>query len=197
MDTAQEGILDSVARKKGVPGLDSVPLKKGAPVDVARKKGDPVNRSVARKKGDPAALDSVSRKKGDPALDSVTQKNGVPALDSVVRKKSFPVKVAQKKGDGMKDMAQEVLDSAKELKSLRSGKRVMGKKLLKKELWDVSSRYHSMSIKDIHASDERFSAYQLKNFTTNFRSLKKKVDELRVQVHFDNLAVSQHKKMYP
>jgi hypothetical protein len=54
-----------------------------------------------------------------------------------------------------------------------------------------------MSIKDIHASDERFSAYPLKNFTTIFRSLKKKVDELRVQVHFNNLAVPQHKKMYP
>ncbi len=42
-----------------------------------------------------------------------------------------------------------------------------GKKLLKKELWDVSSRYHSMSIKDIHVSDERFSAYPLKNFSAN------------------------------
>ncbi len=51
-----------------------------------------------------------------------------------------------------------------------------GKKLLKKELWDVSSRYHSMSIKDIHASDERFSAYPLKNFSANFKSLKKKID---------------------
>jgi hypothetical protein len=127
MDTAQEGILDSVSRKKEVPGLDSVTQKKGAPVDIAQKKGDPVDRSVAQKKGDPAALDSVSRKKEYPALDSVTRKNGVPALDSVVRKKSFPVEVAQKKGDGRKDMAQEVLDSAKELKSLRSGKRVMGK----------------------------------------------------------------------
>ncbi len=51
-----------------------------------------------------------------------------------------------------------------------------GKKLLKKELWDVSSRYHSMSIKDIHASDERFTAYPLKNFSANFKSLKKKID---------------------
>jgi hypothetical protein len=54
-----------------------------------------------------------------------------------------------------------------------------------------------MNIKDIHSSDAHFSVYPLKNFTTNFRSLKKKVDELRVQVNFDNLAVSQHKKMYP
>jgi hypothetical protein len=61
-----------------------------------------------------------------------------------------------------------------------------GKKQLKKELWDVSSRYHSMSIKDIHASDERFSAYPLKNFSANFKSLKKKIDQLRVQVEFDN-----------
>jgi hypothetical protein len=39
-----------------------------------------------------------------------------------------------------------------------------GKKILKKELWDPSSRYHSMRIKDIHASDERFSSYPLRNF---------------------------------
>ncbi len=71
------------------------------------------------------------------------------------------------------------------------------KKMLKKELWDPSSRYHSMKIKDIHASDERFSSYPLRNFTTNFKSLKKKVDELRLQVESDNLAVSQNKKMYP
>jgi hypothetical protein len=36
-----------------------------------------------------------------------------------------------------------------------------GKKLLKKELWDVCSCYHSMSIKDIHASDECFSAFSI------------------------------------
>ena len=71
------------------------------------------------------------------------------------------------------------------------------KKMLKKELWDLSSRYHSMRIKDINASDERFSSYPLRNFTTNFRSLQKKVDELRLQVDFNNLAISQHKKMYP
>jgi hypothetical protein len=71
------------------------------------------------------------------------------------------------------------------------------KKMLKKELWDPSSRYHSMKSKDIHASNERFSSYPLKNFTTNFKSLKKKVDELRLRVEYDNLAVSQHKKMYP
>ena len=54
-----------------------------------------------------------------------------------------------------------------------------------------------MKIKDIHASDERFSVYPLKIFTANFKSLKKKVDELKVQVNFNNQAVSQHKKMYP
>ena len=198
MDTAQEGILDSVAQQKGVPGFDSVALKKGAPVYVTWKKGDPVDWSVAQKEGDPAALDSVSQNKGDPALDSVTRKNGVPALDSVVsRKKRFPVKVAQKKGDGRKDMAQEVLDSAEELKSLEKWQKSDGKKMLQKELWNVNSRFQSMNIKDIHSSDIHFSVYLLKNFTTNFRSLKKKVDELRVQVNFDNLAVSQHKKMYP
>ncbi len=70
-------------------------------------------------------------------------------------------------------------------------------KTAKKELWDVSSRYHSMSIKDIHASDERFSAYPLKNFSANFKSLKKKIDQLRAQVEFGNQAVSEQKKLYP
>ncbi len=72
-----------------------------------------------------------------------------------------------------------------------------GKKLLKKELWDASSCYHRMSIKDIHASNERFSAYPYKNFSANFKNLKKKIDQLREQVEFDNQAVSKHKKLYP
>ena len=72
-----------------------------------------------------------------------------------------------------------------------------GKKFLRKELWDISSPYHSMSIKDIHSSDARFSVYPLKNFTTNFKNLKKKVDGLRVQVDFDDRAVLQHMKSYP
>ena len=54
-----------------------------------------------------------------------------------------------------------------------------------------------MSIKDIHSSDARFSVYPLKNFTTNFQNLKKKVDGLRAQVDFDDRAVSQHMKSYP
>jgi hypothetical protein len=52
-----------------------------------------------------------------------------------------------------------------------------------------------MSIKDIHASDERFSAYPLKNFSANFKSLKKKIDQLGAQVEFDNQAVSEQKKL--
>ena len=60
-----------------------------------------------------------------------------------------------------------------------------GKKFLRKELWNL------------HSSDPRFSEYPLKNFTTNFKNLKKKVDGLIVQVDFDEQAVSQHKKSYP
>jgi hypothetical protein len=54
-----------------------------------------------------------------------------------------------------------------------------------------------MSIKDIHSSDARFSVYPLKNFTTNFKNLKKKVYGLRAQVDFDDRAVLQHMKSYP
>jgi hypothetical protein len=49
----------------------------------------------------------------------------------------------------------------------------------------------------IHPSDVHFSVYPLKNFTTNLKNLKKKVDELKLQVDFDKEAVSQHKKLYP
>ena len=72
-----------------------------------------------------------------------------------------------------------------------------GKKYLQEELWDITSALHSMNIKEVHASDDRFNIYPLKNFTTNFKSLKNKVDGLRVQVNFDNQAVLQHKELYP
>ncbi len=72
-----------------------------------------------------------------------------------------------------------------------------GKKFLRKELWDISSCYHGMSIKEIHSSDDRFSVYPLKNFTTNFKNLKKKVVRLRAQVDFDERALSQHMTSYP
>jgi hypothetical protein len=70
-------------------------------------------------------------------------------------------------------------------------------KILWKELWDISSCYHGMSIKEIHSSDARFSVYPLKNFTTNFKNLKKKVDGLRAHVDFDERAVSHHMTSYP
>jgi hypothetical protein len=54
-----------------------------------------------------------------------------------------------------------------------------------------------MNIKNIHSSDARFSVYPLKNFTTDYKNLKRNVDGLRVQVDFDNLAISHHKKSYP
>jgi hypothetical protein len=54
-----------------------------------------------------------------------------------------------------------------------------------------------MSIRDIHSSDPCFIVYPLKNLTTNFKNLRKKVDGLRVQVDFDEQAVSQHKMSYP
>ncbi len=83
-------------------------------------------------------------------------------------------------------------------KSLVKWEKRNGKKMLKKELWDVNSHFHSMnSIKDIHSSNVHFSVYPLKNFTTNFKNLKKNVNGLRPQVDFNNLAVSQHKKSYP
>jgi hypothetical protein len=53
-----------------------------------------------------------------------------------------------------------------------------------------------MNIKYIHSSDAHFSVYPLKNFTMNYKNLKKNVNGLRAQVDFNNLAISQHKKSY-
>ncbi len=88
--------------------------------------------------------------------------------------------------------------SASPTKSLVKWEKNNGKKLLKKESWDVNSCFHSMNSKDIHSSNAYFSVYPLKNFTTNYKNLKKNadVDVLRAQVDFDNHAVSQHKKSY-
>jgi len=97
----------------------------------------------------------------------------------------------RKKGAVDKNTAQE--DGQSPVKWEKSD----GKKFLKKELWNLDSAFQSMSIKNIHSSDPRFSVYPLKNYTTNFRNLKKKVDGLRVQVDFDEQAFSQHKKSYP
>jgi len=72
-----------------------------------------------------------------------------------------------------------------------------GKKYLERELKDDGSHLHQMSIKDIHSSDNRFSVYPLKNFTTNFRNLKKRIEATRARVELDNKNVSEHKKMYP
>ena len=67
-----------------------------------------------------------------------------------------------------------------------------GKKYLEKELEDINSRFHQMSIEDIHGSDGRFSIYPLKNFKTNFKNLKKRIDTTKERVKFDNLAVAAH-----
>ena len=72
-----------------------------------------------------------------------------------------------------------------------------GKKRLKKELWDANSRFHNMSTKEIHASDRCFSVYPLKNFTTNLRNLKKKIEATKAHVEFDNKAVAEQKRLFP
>jgi hypothetical protein len=56
----------------------------------------------------------------------------------------------RKKEEVAKKIAQE---------GLVEWKKRVGKKVVKKELWDPSSRHHSMSIKEIHASDVCFSVY--------------------------------------
>jgi hypothetical protein len=82
-------------------------------------------------------------------------------------------------------------------KSLAKWKKSNGKKMPTKKLWDVNSCFQSMNIKDIHTSDACFSVYPLKNFFPYYKNMKKNVDGLRVQVGFNNQAISQHKKSYP
>jgi hypothetical protein len=72
-----------------------------------------------------------------------------------------------------------------------------GKKYLEKELKDATSSFHKMNIKDIHASNRCFNAYQLDNLRTNFRNLKSKIGATNERVEFDNRAVSVHKINYP
>jgi hypothetical protein len=62
----------------------------------------------------------------------------------------------RKKGAVGKNTTQEGSLNVTELKSLVKWGNGKGKKMLKKELWDVSSCYHKMSIKDIHSSDAQF-----------------------------------------
>ena len=83
-----------------------------------------------------------------------------------------------KKGAVGKNTAQEDSPNVAELKSLVKWEKSDGKIILKKELWNVNFAFQSMSIKDIHSSDACFSVYPLKNFSTNFKNLKKKVDVL-------------------
>ena len=96
------------------------------------------------------------------------------------------VAMPQKKGAVETNTAQE--DGQSPVKWEKSD----GKKFLRKELWKLDSAFQSISIRDIHSSDPCFSEYPLKYFTTNFKNLKKKVNGLRVQVNFDEQAVSQH-----
>jgi hypothetical protein len=103
----------------------------------------------------------------------------------------------RKKGAVGKNTAQEDSPNVAELKSPVKWEKSDGKKNLKKELWNVNSTFQSISVKDIHSSDAHFSVYPLKNFSTNFKNLKKKVDGLRAQVDFDEHAVARHKKSYP
>ena len=102
----------------------------------------------------------------------------------------------QKKGAVEKSTTQEGSPDVAGLKCLVKWEKSNGKNMLKKELWVVSSRYHNMSIKDIHSSDAQFSVHPFKNFITNYKNLKKKMMK-RVQVDSNNQAVSQHKKSYP
>ncbi len=63
----------------------------------------------------------------------------------------------RKKGVVGKNTAQEDSPNVAELKSLVKWEKSDGKIILKKELWNANSAFQSMSIKDIHSSDARFS----------------------------------------
>jgi len=72
-----------------------------------------------------------------------------------------------------------------------------GKKILQKELANVNSSYHGMSINEVHQSNPHFSVYPIKNFTTNYKNLSKKIETNKIRAEFDNKAVSEHKTKFP
>jgi hypothetical protein len=74
-----------------------------------------------------------------------------------------------KKGAVGKNTQENSLDVA-ELKSLVKWEKIDGKKMLKKELWDVSSHYHNISMKDIHSSYARFIVYPEKTLLSTQKS---------------------------
>ena len=71
------------------------------------------------------------------------------------------------------------------------------KQYLEKELKDANSRFHKMSIDAIHAEIDCFRRFPLKNFKTNYKNLKTKIEATAARVEFDNKAVQEHKIKYP
>jgi hypothetical protein len=72
-----------------------------------------------------------------------------------------------------------------------------GKKYLEKELKDASSKFHKMSIEQIHATNNCFRGFPLKNFKTNYNNLKRRIEATAARVEFDNNAVREHAKKFP
>jgi hypothetical protein len=53
------------------------------------------------------------------------------------------------------------------------------------------------TIKSIHVDKPLFTQYPLRNFTTKFKGLKKRIDTDREYSHFDQEAINKEKSKYP
>ena len=76
-------------------------------------------------------------------------------------------------------------------------KKSAAKKYLKEQLKDENSPFHAMDTRSIYESDKRFTLYPFKNFSTNYRNLKKKIKENKARADFDNKAVAEDKMKHP
>lgn len=69
------------------------------------------------------------------------------------------------------------------------------KKDLKRALLDPTSPIHSMSLESVRKSDERFDQYP--NFAKYYDDLKRQVQEEKLRVHHDDIAVEKYRQSNP
>jgi hypothetical protein len=71
-----------------------------------------------------------------------------------------------------------------------------GKKYLEKELKDASSKFHKMSIEQIHATNDCFKVFPLKNFKTNYNNLKRRIEATAARVELITMQFESTQKCF-
>ncbi len=76
-------------------------------------------------------------------------------------------------------------------------KKSRAKAHLRSLLQDPSSWVHILSEEQVHASDDLFKKYPLRNFKVNFNTLKKAVELEQGAIQFDKLALEADNERHP